>query len=80
LLLNSQQQSRKAFVGDNAYGVLSVIDFTLGGVPYQFLDARSMFALSEAVSIALATDEQAETDRLGAAFTSNGGDDEAEKD
>jgi predicted 3-demethylubiquinone-9 3-methyltransferase (glyoxalase superfamily) len=50
-----------------------VIDFTLGGVPYQILDAGPVFTLSEAVSIAVATDDQAETDRLWTAFTSNGG-------
>lgn len=65
------------YVGDNGYGTFSVIDFTLGGVPYQILDAGPMFTLSEAVSIAVATDDQAETDRLWAAFTSNGGEETA---
>lgn len=50
-----------------------VIDFTLGGVPYQILDAGPMFTLSEAVSISVETDDQAETDRLWAALTTNGG-------
>ena len=50
-----------------------VIDFTLGGVPYQILDAGPMFTLSEAVSISVETDDQAETDRLWAALTANGG-------
>lgn len=61
------------FVGDNGFSVFSVIDFTLGGVPYQILDAGPMFTLSEAVSISVATDDQAETDRLWSALTSNGG-------
>jgi predicted 3-demethylubiquinone-9 3-methyltransferase (glyoxalase superfamily) len=61
------------FNGDNGYGTFSVIDFTLGGVPYQILDAGPMFTLSEAVSISVATDDQAETDRLWAALTANGG-------
>lgn len=50
-----------------------VIDFTLGGVPYQILDAGPMFTLTEAVSISVETDDQAETDRLWAALTTNGG-------
>lgn len=61
------------FHGDNGYGAFSVIDFSLGGVPYQILDAGPMFTLSEAVSISVATDDQAETDRLWAALTTNGG-------
>lgn len=67
----------KAYSGDNGYGTFSVIDFSLGGVPYQILDAGPMFALSEAVSIAVATDDQAETDRLWAALTTNGGEETA---
>jgi predicted 3-demethylubiquinone-9 3-methyltransferase (glyoxalase superfamily) len=50
-----------------------LIDFTLGGVPYQILDAGPMFTLSEAVSISVETDDQAETDRLWSALTENGG-------
>lgn len=71
LIPNSQVEH--AYVGDNGYGVFSVIDFSLAGVPYQILDAGPMFTLTEAVSIAVATDDQAETDRLWNAFTSNGG-------
>ena len=50
-----------------------LIDFTLGGVPYQILDAGPMFTLTEAVSISVETDGQAETDRLWTALTANGG-------
>jgi predicted 3-demethylubiquinone-9 3-methyltransferase (glyoxalase superfamily) len=50
-----------------------VIDFTLGGVPYQILDAGPMFPQSECVSIAVQTDGQAETDRLWVALTAEGG-------
>ena len=50
-----------------------LIDFTLGGVPYQILDAGPMFTLNEAVSISVETDDQAETDRLWAALTTHGG-------
>ena len=60
------------FTGDNGYGTFSVIDFSLGGVPYQILDAGPMFTLTEAVSISVATDDQAETDRLWAALTQGG--------
>jgi predicted 3-demethylubiquinone-9 3-methyltransferase (glyoxalase superfamily) len=61
------------FTGDNGYGNFSVIDFSLGGVPYQILDAGPMFTLTEAVSISVATADQVETDRLWAALTANGG-------
>lgn len=54
-------------------GASWLIDFTLGGVPYQILDAGPMFTLSEAVSISVETDDQAETDRLWEALTANGG-------
>lgn len=63
----------KIFTGDNGYSTFAVIDFALGGVPYQILDAGPMFTLTEAVSISVATDDQAETDRLWAALTANGG-------
>jgi predicted 3-demethylubiquinone-9 3-methyltransferase (glyoxalase superfamily) len=62
-----------SFTGDNEHSTFSVIDFSLGGVPYQILDAGPMFTLTEAVSISVATDDQAETDRLWAALTANGG-------
>jgi predicted 3-demethylubiquinone-9 3-methyltransferase (glyoxalase superfamily) len=51
----------------------TVIDFLLGGVPYQILDAGPHFTLTEAVSIAIQTEDQAETDRLWYALTANGG-------
>lgn len=63
----------KTFHGDVGHGAFSVIDFSLGGVPYQILDAGPMFTLTEAVSISVATDGQAETDRLWMALTANGG-------
>jgi predicted 3-demethylubiquinone-9 3-methyltransferase (glyoxalase superfamily) len=50
-----------------------LIDFSLGGAPYQILDAGPYFTLTEAVSISVETDDQAETDRLWAALTANGG-------
>ncbi|MBR7800900.1 VOC family protein [Undibacterium fentianense] len=71
LIPNSKIEN--VFVGDNGYGVFSVIDFSLGGVPYQILDAGPMFTLSEAVSISVATEDQAESDRLWQALTCQGG-------
>lgn len=61
------------FSSDAGYGPFTVVDFVLGGVPYQILDAGPAFTLTEAVSISLATDDQAETDRLWAALTTSGG-------
>lgn len=63
----------KTFTGDAGHGAFSVINFSLGGVPYQILDAGPMFSLSEAVSISVETADQAESDRLWAALTANGG-------
>ena len=63
----------RTFTGDAGQGSFSVIDFTLGGVPYQILDAGPHFNLSEAVSISVETPDQAETDRLWAALTADGG-------
>jgi predicted 3-demethylubiquinone-9 3-methyltransferase (glyoxalase superfamily) len=60
------------FDGHNGHSNFSVIDFSLGGVPYQILDAGPHFTLTEAVSISVATDDQAETDRLWAALTDGG--------
>lgn len=50
-----------------------VIDFTLNGVPYQILDAGPYFPQTECVSIMVVTPDQAEADRLWAAFTADGG-------
>ncbi len=61
------------FHGDAGHGAFSVIDFSLGGVPFQILDAGPVFTLTEAVSISVAKDGQAETDRLWAALTAGGG-------
>jgi predicted 3-demethylubiquinone-9 3-methyltransferase (glyoxalase superfamily) len=63
----------RAFFGDNEMGKFSVIDFSLAGRPYQILDAGPHFQLTEAVSIAVETDDQAETDRLWTALTADGG-------
>src|SRR5690606_33898331 len=70
LIPGSRVESTFDIAGD---GSSWLIDFMLGGVPYQILDAGPMFTLSEAVSIAVETDDQAETDRLWEALTANGG-------
>jgi predicted 3-demethylubiquinone-9 3-methyltransferase (glyoxalase superfamily) len=57
----------------NEFGAHSVTDFVLGGAPFQILDAGPHFTLTEAVSISVETDDQAETDRLWAALTADGG-------
>lgn len=64
----------RVFTIDNAgMGTSWLIDFTLGGVPYQILDAGPHFTLTEAVSISVETPDQGETDRLWAALTADGG-------
>jgi predicted 3-demethylubiquinone-9 3-methyltransferase (glyoxalase superfamily) len=50
-----------------------VVDFTLGGTPYQILNAGPQHPLSEAVSISVSTTDQPETDRLWAALLADGG-------
>jgi predicted 3-demethylubiquinone-9 3-methyltransferase (glyoxalase superfamily) len=63
----------RSFAGDNGMGNFSVTDFSLGGVPYQILDAGPHFQLTEAVSISVQTQDQAESDRLWFALTADGG-------
>jgi predicted 3-demethylubiquinone-9 3-methyltransferase (glyoxalase superfamily) len=62
------------FLIDNGeLGTSWLINFSLGGVPYQILDAGPYFTLNEAVSISVETEDQAETDRLWTALTAHGG-------
>jgi predicted 3-demethylubiquinone-9 3-methyltransferase (glyoxalase superfamily) len=63
----------RTFGADAGHGAFSVTDFSLDGVPYQILDAGPMFTLTEAVSIAVSTADQAESDRLWYALTADGG-------
>jgi predicted 3-demethylubiquinone-9 3-methyltransferase (glyoxalase superfamily) len=62
----------RSYSADAGMGTFSVTDFTLGGVPYQILDAGPHFTLTEAASISVETDDQSETDRLWAALTDGG--------
>lgn len=71
--LIAESRIEKTFTGDAGQGTFSVIDFSLAGVPYQILDAGPHFTLTEAVSIAVETNGQAETDRLWTALTADGG-------
>ncbi|MEO1302012.1 MAG: VOC family protein [Myxococcota bacterium] len=50
-----------------------VVEFTLGGTPYMILNGGPHYTLSPAASISVLTEDQAETDRLWKALTSDGG-------
>lgn len=50
-----------------------VVEFTLAGAPMMILTAGPHYKLTPAVSISVLTDSQAETDRLWAALTADGG-------
>jgi predicted 3-demethylubiquinone-9 3-methyltransferase (glyoxalase superfamily) len=63
----------RSVVFDPANRSNSITDFTLGGVPYQILDAGPYFKLTEAASISVETATQAESDRLWQALTAEGG-------
>jgi len=54
-------------------GAVLVVEMTLLGMPAILLNGGSAFKHSEAFSIQIHTDDQAETDRLWAAITSDGG-------
>ena len=54
-------------------GAVLVVEMTLLGMPAILLNGGSTFTHSEAFSIQIHTDDQAETDRLWAAISSNGG-------
>ena len=54
-------------------GTVLTVDFTLAGTPYQALNGGPHFTLDEAVSIAVAADDQADTDRLWEALVADGG-------
>lgn len=72
-LIPGSQVERVFEIDNPGMGTSWLIDFNLGGVPYQILDAGPHFTLSEAVSISVETPDQAETDRLWYTLTANGG-------
>ena len=75
LIPNSRVE--RSFGADAGMGPFSVTDFTLAGTPYQILDAGPMFTLTEAASISVETEDQAESDRLWYALTADGGEESA---
>jgi predicted 3-demethylubiquinone-9 3-methyltransferase (glyoxalase superfamily) len=54
-------------------GMVLVVEFTLAGSRFTGLNGGPLFKFTEAVSFAIACDDQAEVDRLWNALTSNGG-------
>lgn len=51
----------------------TLVDFTLAGVPFQILTGGPQFPQTEAASISVTTEDQAETDRLWDALLGGGG-------
>jgi predicted 3-demethylubiquinone-9 3-methyltransferase (glyoxalase superfamily) len=62
---------------DGKEGQVLVVDFTVCGIPCMGLNGGPMFKHSEAFSFQIATDDQAETDRLWNAIVGNGGQESA---
>jgi 2-polyprenyl-6-hydroxyphenyl methylase/3-demethylubiquinone-9 3-methyltransferase len=58
-------------------GDVLTVDFTVAGIPCVGLNGGPMFKHSEAFSFQIATDDQAETDRLWNAIVGNGGQESA---
>jgi predicted 3-demethylubiquinone-9 3-methyltransferase (glyoxalase superfamily) len=54
-----------------------MVEFTVAGIPCIGLNGGPQFKHSEAFSFQIATDDQAETDRLWAAIVNNGGQESA---
>ncbi len=54
-------------------GPAVMVEFTLAGAPFQALNGGPQFNFTEAASISVTTADQAETDRLWSALTSDGG-------
>jgi len=58
---------------DGKQGDVLTVDFTVAGIPCIGLNGGPAFKHSEAFSFQIATDDQAETDRLWNAIVKNGG-------
>lgn len=54
-------------------GAVLMVEFTLAGQPFLGLNGGPQFPFTEAVSFAIACEDQAEIDRLWEALTANGG-------
>ena len=57
----------------NADGPAVMVEFVLGGAPFQVLNGGPQYRLTECVSISVSTEDQDETDRLWTALTADGG-------
>ena len=58
---------------DGKQGNILTVEFTVAGIPCIGLNGGPQFKQSEAFSFQIATDDQAETDRLWSAIVGNGG-------
>lgn len=65
--------SRITAVSRQPDGQALMVEFELAGVAYQALNGGPVFKLSEACSLSVACDTQAEIDRLWTALTAGGG-------
>ena len=63
----------ETFTIEHEHSTSWLTNFSLGGVPFQILDAGPHFTLTEAASISVETVDQAETDRLWLALIAEGG-------
>lgn len=59
--------------GPDLTGEALTVEIELGGVPYILLNGGPLFPLTEAVSISLTVEDQAEVDRLWEALIADGG-------
>lgn len=62
---------------DGKQGDVLTVEFTVAGIPCIGLNGGSAFQQSEAFSFQIATEDQAETDRLWNAIVDNGGEESA---
>ena len=62
---------------DGKQGDVLTVEFTVAGIPCVGLNGGPMFKPNEAFSFQIATDDQAETDRLWNAIVKNGGQESA---
>ncbi|WP_374582265.1 VOC family protein [Pseudoduganella sp.] len=62
---------------DGKQGDVLTVEFTVAGIPCVGLNGGPQFKQSEAFSFQIATEDQAETDRLWNAIVSNGGQESA---
>jgi 2-polyprenyl-6-hydroxyphenyl methylase/3-demethylubiquinone-9 3-methyltransferase len=62
---------------DGKEGDVLTVEFTVAGIPCIGLNGGPAFTQSEAFSFQIATDDQAETDRLWNAIVDNGGEESA---